>query len=200
MAGRVEISAGAAFLGALLLLLLRNEELIALLLPVTVHELGHLTAILALGQRVTGFRAGFGGFTIDYAGNSPPAGHALIAAAGPLAGLAYAWAASRLGSRWDSDWLCLSAGLSLLLSLFNLLPVLPLDGGQLFSVLACAVLGEERGRRLCAWAALPVAAALIAAGTVLLLRRKGAALLLAGLWLFWRALWEQGLVKIQKIR
>ena len=194
----VEISPGAAFLAALLLLYLRNEELLALAIPVMIHELGHLAAILALGQRVTGFRADLCGFTMDWSGEGGPWREALIAAAGPLAGLLFALTASLAGVR--CGWLCLAAGVSLLLSLFNLLPILPLDGGRLLSCLACARLGEERGERVCGLISLWTSGALAAGGAILLLRGGGAALLTAGLALLFRSLREQGLVKKGKIR
>ena len=196
----LEIGPGAAFLWAFLLLVLRNEELAALLLPVMVHELGHLAAILALGLWVEGIRASLGGFTINYGGDTSPAGQALIAAAGPAAGLGFAWLASRLGLEFGVEWLCLSAGMSLLLSLFNLLPVPPLDGGQLCAALACAALGESRGKRVCACLALAASACTAALGASQLLRGRGMALLLLGLWLFGGTLWSQGLVKTGKIR
>ena len=72
---------------------------------------------------VRGIRLQLKGFCIDYCGYTGAAGHALAAAAGPLAGLAYALAASGLAQRLESDWLGLTAGISLLLSLFNLVVV-----------------------------------------------------------------------------
>ena len=45
---RLELSPGAALAAALLLALLRAEELAALALALLIHELGHLAAILAL--------------------------------------------------------------------------------------------------------------------------------------------------------
>lgn len=196
----IDVSAGAALLSALLVFLLTGEELLALALPVAAHELGHLAAILALGLHPGRFRAGLGGFALDYAGDPGTLGHVGIAAAGPVAGLLYAWAASRLGAALGRDWLCLSAGISLLLSLFNLLPALPLDGGQILSRLSAAVLGEERGARLCRIARFAVAAALAAAGALLLLRGKGAALLIVGICLLLGGKTVAGLVKTGKIR
>ena len=180
---RFECSSGAALAAALLLALLRREELAALLAALLAHELGHLAAILALGQRLTGFRAQLGGFSLDYAGDAGDGGRALIAAAGPTAGLAYALLASRLGVATGRDWLCLSAGISLLLSLLNLLPALPLDGGQLCAYLARLALGPERGRRLCRVLAPASGCLLLAAGIQILLRGGGAAPGLAGIWL-----------------
>ena len=180
---RLELSSGAALAGALLLTLLRGEELAALLAALLVHELGHLAAILALGQRLTGFRARLGGFSLDYAGNAAEAGRALIALAGPAAGLLYALPAARLGLAAGRDWLCLSAGLSLLLSLLNLLPAPPLDGGQLCACLSRALLGAERGGRLCRGLTAASGVLLLGLGCFALLRGCGAALPLVGLWL-----------------
>ncbi len=177
---RVSLSPGAALMGALLFFLLREEELAALGLALLAHELGHLGAVLVLVLRPLSFRGSLCGFTLDYGGETGDAGHILIAAAGPLAGLGYAWAASHLGVRLDCSWLLLSAGLSLLLSLFNLLPVPPLDGGLILTRLAARALGEERGERLTGLLSLILSGALTALGLLLCLRGRGAALLLAG--------------------
>ncbi|MBR5094200.1 MAG: site-2 protease family protein [Oscillospiraceae bacterium] len=196
----MEIGAAAPFVAALLSYLLRPEELLALLLAVLAHELGHLVAIRAQGLELRRFRVGFSGFCMDWSGMTGAWGRALVAASGPAAGLLYAWAASRLGVAWGRDWLCLSAGLSLLLSFFNLLPAWPLDGGQLLAVLAEAVLGPERGERLTGISSLLTATLILIAG----LRRAslggGAAAALAGAWLLFQALWGLGLVKRGKIR
>jgi Zn-dependent protease len=180
---RLELSPGAALAAALLLALLRVEELAALALALLIHELGHLAAILVLRQRLTGFRAQLGGFSLDYAGDASELGHALIAGAGPGAGLLYALAAARLGVALGRDWLCLSAGLSLLLSLLNLLPAPPLDGGRLCACLTRAALGPERAARLCRCLAAAAGVLLLGLGGAALLRGGGAGLALVGLWL-----------------
>ena len=178
---RVELGAGPAFLAALLFFLLREEELAALLLAAAAHELGHLAAILGLGLRLREIRAELGGLRMEYSGDTGTAGHLGIAAAGPAAGFLYAWTAARLALRLGWGWLSLSAGLSLLLSLFNLLPVLPLDGGRIALYLSTAAMGEERGELLCRRLGLWLSAALSALGLRLLVRGRGAALLTAGL-------------------
>lgn len=197
---RFELSAGAALLGALLVFLLRGEELAALALPVAAHELGHLGALLSLGLRPRCFRVEIKGLCLDYAGDPGVMGQVWIAAAGPAAGLLYAWAAARLGTELGWDWLCLSAGISLLLSLFNLLPALPLDGGQILFQLSLAALGERRAAAVTRAAQLLTAAALSAVGLLLLVQRRGAAQLFAGLALFFDGLSGPGLVKKGKIR
>ena len=73
------------------------------------------------------------------------------------------------------------AGVSLLLSLFNLLPIYPLDGGRLWRAALCAFLGEERGGRLQRLTGDLCCGALTAAGLYLMLAGCGAGLFAAGL-------------------
>ena len=128
-------------------------------------------------------RADLRGLCIEYGGLCAPLGHAVSALAGPVAGLAYAFAASSFARRGGNEVLTLSAGVSMLLSLFNLLPILPLDGGRVFSVIASELLGGRRGDALTKAVSLALSAALLAAGTYLMWRGDGTALALASLWL-----------------
>ena len=184
---------GALLLGAGLFCLGDRESILAVALPVLAHELGHLLALWILGMPVRGFRLELRGFCIE------SVGHVLAAAAGPLAGLAYALAAARLSSRLGSDWLRLSAGVSLLLTLFNLLPALPLDGGTILLHLSMAILGDRRGRLLTEILGLMVGAALLGGGFYLMVRGQGAALALAAVWLLLAQEEGQGLVKRREI-
>ena len=105
---------------------------------------------------------------------------------GPAAGLLYAFLASFLWRKTGQDWLSLTAGISLLLSFFNLLPAPPLDGGRLLSPMLCAALGSRRGERICRILGFGVGFGLCACGVVFALKGKGAAPLLPGLWLLLR--------------
>lgn len=191
---RLELSPGACFAAAALFFFLRPRELAALLTALLAHELGHLAAILSLGLRPREFRADLGGFCLAYTGETGPLCQLLIAAAGPAAGFAYAALAARLGRESGQDWLCLSAGLSLLLSVFNLLPAPSLDGGRILAPLACGLFGSRRGEKLCRVLGLITALLLLGVGLFVLLRRDGAALLIAGACLLLPQL-REGLVK-----
>lgn len=180
---RFDLSPGAAFALALLLVLLEPGELLALSLPILIHELGHVLAILALGQHVRGFQAELGGFRLHYDGEAGPAGRAMIAATGPLAGLLYALGAAALAAGTGGREAALSAGLSLLLSLMNLLPIRGLDGGEILSCLLAWMPDRESGEAFCGAVSTLALLALLGLGLWLLLKGRGAALLLAGLWL-----------------
>ncbi len=181
--GRLSISPAALCLGALIYCTASFSELAAILAPVIVHELGHIVALRLYGLRIRRVSADLRGLCIEYGGLCAPSGHAVSALAGPAAGFAYAFAASYFARRNANEVLTLSAGVSMLLSLFNLLPILPLDGGRIFSLLAAELLGGRRGDALTKAVSLALSAALLIAGTVLTWRGEGTALALAALWL-----------------
>ena len=196
---RFHISAGAVLAAALLLFFLDTATLWAIALPVAAHELGHVLALRLAGLRIRSFRAEMKGLCIEYSGFCGTAGHVFAAAAGPLAGLAYAFAASRWAKLSGSETAALSAGISLLLSLFNLLPVLPLDGGRIFSRLACSLMGCGRGERLCRDLGLAVGTAALALGLLLMWQGMGAGLAAAAVWLLLAQPEGEGIVKRKEI-
>ena len=192
----VMLIGSGAFLLILLLFLLGDPwKIAAVLLPIAFHELGHLLALKLLGLPLRGIRLELRGLCIEYGGSCGALSHAMAAAAGPLAGIAYAFAASRIGDRLGSGWLSLTSGISLLLSFFNLLPAMPLDGGRLLFHLSCAFLGEKRGKRFTEVVGLLVGAALLGGGFYLMIHGKGAALTLAAVWLLLSQEEGRGLVK-----
>lgn len=129
---RPVIRPGAVILLALLCYLAPLRAAGAFLLAVTVHELGHLGAITLCGGRLRGLCLGTGGAVIQVEGLRP--GQELFCAlAGPGAGLLLL-AFGKL--------LPVTALVALCHSLYNLLPIYPLDGGR---ALRCALapLGEQ---------------------------------------------------------
>lgn len=180
---RFGISAPAVAAAALLYYLAPTDKLLALLLPVIFHELGHLLALRLLGLRISRFRIELKGLCMEYRGYASGLGHALAAAAGPALGLLYALAASLLASRYNSAWLELTAGVSLLLSAFNLLPALPLDGGRILYHLSAALFGERAAARVTDISSLIIGTILLGLGTYLMFRGFGLALELAAVWL-----------------
>lgn len=138
---------------------------------VLVHECGHIAALLLCGASLRGIRIGLTGIQIDYVNLDSLAGSLFALAAGPGAGLFYALLACRFGDAY----LRLSGAVSLAFTLFNLLPVLPLDGGRL----AAAILGERSAQ----WVSRIAAPLLLIAGAALLLTRRTPGLLFSAAWL-----------------
>ena len=180
---RIKISAGALILAALIYYTADFGTLACVAVPVLIHELGHIVCLRLLGLRICGFRAELRGLCMGYAGCTSGFGRMLAAAAGPAAGGLYALIASYAGKIYGSDWLLCSAGVSGILTAFNLLPALPLDGGQIFAELAAAAFGGRRGMRLAELTGLLTGALLLAAGLWLMWTGMGAAVLVASIWL-----------------
>lgn len=195
----IKVSALAALLAATLYCFADLRDIAALLLAASAHELGHIAALLLLGLRITGFRAELRGLCIEYAGYAGRGAEALAAAAGPAAGLLLWALLSTLSRACGGAWLELTAGLSLLLSVFNLLPALPLDGGRVFLSLACAAFGDAAGRRLSEAVGLLTGVALTLLGLWAAWRGMGLALAAAALWLLLYRRGEPGLVNAREI-
>jgi len=113
----------------------RFAELVTLFLIVLWHEMGHLAAALRFGWTVKEIKLlPFGGvLEVEEAGIVPAREELWVALAGPaqnvvLAGIGYLF--GHLGwidQGWSDDFVRANA----LIGLFNLLPVLPLDGGRI---------------------------------------------------------------------
>ncbi|MCA0755268.1 M50 family metallopeptidase [Paenibacillus sp. N4] len=110
-------------------------ELFTLFLLVFVHELGHVIAARSCGWTVREVKLlPFGGVAeVDEAGGVPAKEEAFVAIAGPLQnvwmGLA-AWGCGELGI-WAAEWAEYVWKANVMIGLFNLLPIHPLDGGKL---------------------------------------------------------------------
>lgn len=107
------------------------------LLILAIHETGHTLAIRARGLPASlPIFIPFLGALINLRRQPRDAGEeAFIAAAGPLFGLAASYALFLLGSTLRAPVLVVAAGFGMLLHVFNLLPVTPLDGGRMVAFL-----------------------------------------------------------------
>ena len=114
---------------ALMLLLFPLRFLVGVLLAALIHELGHLLALKIAGGRVLSIRLRSFGARIEAAPMSPGR-TALCALAGPAAGALTIFA-------WKFFPELALAGL--VQTVFNLLPVYPLDGGRALRNICCKI-------------------------------------------------------------
>lgn len=113
---------------------------------VLVHELGHAVAMRAFGGNASIRLYGFGGLT--FPDRTFPRGKSIVVSlAGPFAGFALYGALRLLGAVWEPEGLVAflidqALWVNLVWGAVNLLPVLPLDGGQVLAEL----MGPKRVR------------------------------------------------------
>lgn len=138
------------------------------IVSIVLHELGHALVARAAGADPTIQLAGLGGVTrYEPTGRSGSRGWRLaISLAGPGVGLAIgavAWVlrdALALGSGYDAAALEILLFTSIGWSIFNLLPILPLDGGQALQQL---LPGDEQTRTVrTAWTGVATSVAMAA--------------------------------------
>ena len=180
---RVTISLALTLAAAFIYYVVSIETAIAIALPVAVHELAHIIALRFFGLKVKSVRAELTGLCIDYCGFAEPVAHIAAAFAGPAGGFIYAYAASLIARETGCAWMELSAGISLLLSVFNLLPVLPLDGGRILLGLMAMLLGTQAGERITCRISFAITSVLLAAGAVLAFNQGSKAPAAAAIWL-----------------
>lgn len=103
-------------------------------LLILLHEFGHLAAMRVLGVpgSLPFFIPGMGALVTSRAlGTASPLHEAFIAYAGPLAGTLAAFACFLYGEQTHSAFWVAAAYTGFFLNLFNLAPVMPLDGGRI---------------------------------------------------------------------
>ena len=127
----MNISADWGFfpVAALMLLLFPVRFLAGVLLAAFIHELGHILAVKLSGGRVLAIRLRSCGARIETAPMSP-GWAAFCALAGPAAGALTIFA-------WKSYPELALAGL--VQTVFNLIPVYPLDGGRALRNICCKI-------------------------------------------------------------
>jgi stage IV sporulation protein FB len=113
----------------------RFTELVTLFFIVLWHELGHLVTALRFGWTVREVKLlPFGGVVeVEEAGTLPVREEIWVAIAGPIQNAILAAISYGLGQAgWiDTGWSDDFVRANVLIGLFNLLPVLPLDGGRM---------------------------------------------------------------------
>ncbi len=143
---RISVSLPSVLLFSALFYLDSQNLMIYFVAAAVLHECGHFLAVKLCGGRIEMLRLSLIGAEIVLAGTPmlPHSKEVAIALAGPAMSVLGAAAASLLGTLLFYDDLYVFAGVSLLLGLFNLLPVRILDGGRAISSILELHLGQER--------------------------------------------------------
>ncbi len=131
---------------------------IALIFCLVVHEYGHIRAMKYFGMKTKGiYLIPFvGGAAVSDAKLNTRWQEVVISIMGPTWGMMLSWVALLGWWLTGETWLAALAGFNALLNLFNMLPILPLDGGHILKSIAFSM-NSVTGLVLCiAGAALGV--------------------------------------------
>ncbi len=146
---QVRMTPGFLFLAAFLLYQSTSSFLVTFLLAAALHEGGHLLAARWRGVPVRALSMTAFGCVLDFVDGALVRDKDLlwIAAAGPLCNLLFVLLCM---TPWVGRWrgAALFGAEHLLLALFNLLPVFPLDGAVLCAGLLRPKLGERRAEQV----------------------------------------------------
>ncbi len=148
--------------------LLASAYALLLLVSVLVHEAAHAFAARWRGHPVSRIVADvWGGHTVYDATRTSPSTTAIVAVVGPLSNLALAgvvWGLRALTTNETAlTLLGIVAFANVLVGVFNLLPGLPLDGGQIVSALVWRATGSKgRGLVTAGWLGRVVAVLTVA--------------------------------------
>lgn len=111
------------------------------------HELGHWIMLRFFGADIRGLRIGMLGAVLEADCSRLSYGKELLAVlAGPGANLLCAWLLSRFGNEME-----VVIGAHLVLGMFNLIPLRPLDGGRALYLVVAWGLGPWAGDRAAKW-------------------------------------------------
>lgn len=135
----VAVDALAPILLAASLLLLPLPWLAAAILAGLIHELFHWLAVRLCGGKISRIRIGPGGALMT-AEPLTPGKQMICSLAGPASGLCLLF----LGR-----WMPRTALCAVVQSVYNLLPILPLDGGRALETLANSLFPEKAADRIC---------------------------------------------------
>ena len=125
--GPIRVDGGAWIVLGIGFLILPLRFLLGVLLAAMVHELGHLTAMYFTGVRIDGLVVHPFGARIE-AGPMEPGTEIICALAGPMAGALtiFVW-----------KWFPELAAAGVVQTIFNLIPIYPLDGGRVARNICC---------------------------------------------------------------
>lgn len=135
----IEVSAWAVAFLCLLFYIDPYGVFTPFLFAVSAHELGHLLLCKITGTRISAFRIGAAGAELQAQFSSYSA-ELLSTAAGPAINLL-------LSAAFIHIWFKFSL-VNLFLAMYNLLPILPLDGGHILHMLLLRIFPFETAERL----------------------------------------------------
>lgn len=182
----IDVSSGFILVITLFFYFDREGLLMHALAVFIIHEAAHMLTLRLLGARIRCVKLTALGAEIEACDRQRLSyrKEAVCAAAGPVANIAAAFLFSLAGKVTGCEDLYITAGISLIAGLFNLLPAIGLDGGRMLWFLLCAAKDGKRADTVLHYTSLLTGAALFPAGLWLMTAGKwNVTLLIAAVWI-----------------
>lgn len=140
-------------------------ELLTLFAIIFIHELGHAAAAKGFAWRITEIQLlPFGGVAVvEELGTVPVWEEIIVALAGPLQNgfmIIFALVMQKLGV-WNDAWSEYFIQANMIIGLFNLLPILPLDGGRVMQSLFSLWINYYQTLRYGSWLSIMMSSIMI---------------------------------------
>jgi stage IV sporulation protein FB len=140
-------------------------ELLTLFVIVFIHELGHVSMAKGFGWRVKEVQLlPFGGVAVvEESGNIPAFEEIWVALAGPIQNAWMAVFAYMMMQFSGSDigWWEYFLQANIMIGLFNMIPILPLDGGKVLLAILSFQICYYKTLHICAWLSLMVSSGIV---------------------------------------
>lgn len=177
---KLQVSGGAFILLAAMVLIFPLQWVAAVILAAVIHEIWHCIAVCLTGGHIQSVTIGSRGITI-YTQPMAGAQEIICAIAGPVGSLSLLlWA----------RWIPRTAVCGLIHGMYNLLPLLPLDGGRALRGIFQCLFSPPVANRLCLYSQRGVRLLMIVV-CVLLISKVGILAIILGIFLlakksFWQ--------------
>ena len=193
MKRRFSISPWAVLLMAAVYFAAGIKAVLAVLISVVIHELGHSAAIKLFGGKVVSVRFDSSGLCMDSNGIESAVGELIVLASGPAAGLIFAAICSHYP---ENGFAVLLTAVGFVLTAYNLLPVYPLDGGRMVYTVLSGCIGRKKCADIMYLIGIITGTIIAVCGLLSLAKDYGTALLIAGVWLL---IAQTGIVKSMRL-
>lgn len=180
---RINISFAAVI--TLMLILDSSGTCAVALFCCIVHEAGHIICMLILGENPAAIELSFYGIKLER--KEPTALTAAeeiaVCAAGPFMNLVFSAFMMPFASEYAETKT--AAAISLCIGIFNLIPCVPLDGGNILSSFLFCMTSEEKAKKLCIYTACASLISMAVTGIVIFLKSGNFTLIAVTLYLLW---------------
>ncbi len=161
----------------------KPDKTVAVILAVAVHEASHLLSLAVFKCRILSVHLSLNGLCIRYSGNNGMFEKFFSSMSGPVGGWIFFLFGRLCPSAALPDWLKMSCNISLFLSLFNSMPVYPLDGGCALKILLSSLSNRNEADGIITAFGVCFSVLLIFSGLFFVMKNGGFGAAIAGVWL-----------------